>query len=165
MPFGSGMALTIRPAAPADAATVHALVGELAAYEKLSHEAVATVADIASALFEPPVRVFCEIAEVDGAPVGFALWFYVYSSFQGRHGLYLEDLYVRPDARRGGAGTALLRHLARRCAEEGLGRLSWSVLDWNQPAIDFYQRMGARLTSDWTGCHLDGPALIALAAP
>ena len=158
------MALCIRPAAPDDAALIHQLVGELAAYERLSHEMEATPENIARALFEPPVRVFCDIAEQDGAAVGFALWFYSYSTFQGRHGLYLEDLYVRPAARRAGVGRALLRRLAQRCAEEGLGRLGWSVLDWNRPAIDFYETLGARLTDDWTGCRLDGAALTSLAA-
>ena len=156
------MALTIRPAEPNDAALIHRLIAELADYERLSHEMTAAPGDIARDLFTAPARVFCDIAERDGEAVGFALWFYSYSTFQGRHGLYLEDLYVRPEARRAGVGRALLQHLARRCGDEGLGRLSWSVLDWNRPAIDFYQTQGARLTKDWTGCRLEGPALAAL---
>ena len=98
------------------------------------------------------------MAEVDGAVVGFALWFYTFSTFRGRHGLYLEDLFVRPEARRAGAGTALLRRLARRCVDEGLGRFEWSVLDWNEPAIAFYHAKGARLLVDWTMCRVDGGA-------
>ena len=95
--------------------------------------------------------------------VGFALWFYTFSTFRGRHGIYLEDLFVRPEARRAGAGRALLRHLARRCVDEGLGRFEWSVLDWNEPAIAFYHAQGARLLVDWTMCRVDGAALEALA--
>ncbi len=159
------MRLAIRPVVRSDIPLVHRLIGELAAYERLSHEMVATPADLERALFEPPARAFCDLAERDGEPLGFALWFYTYSTFQGRSGLYLEDLYVRPAARRAGVGQALLRALARRCVNEGLGRLSWSVLDWNQPAIDFYQGLGARLTVDWTGCRLEGEALAALGAP
>jgi GNAT superfamily N-acetyltransferase len=156
------MALTVRPAVPADAELILGFIRELADYEQLSHEAVATRVDIAAALFDPPPKVFCEIAEEDGAPVGFALWFYNFSTFQGRAGLYLEDLYVRPAARRAGVGGALLQHLARRCVDEGLGRLCWSVLAWNRPAIDFYEGLGARLTEDWVGCRLEGAALAAL---
>ena len=100
---------------------------------------------------------------MDGAVVGFALWFYTFSTFRGRHGIWLEDLFVRPEARRAGAGTALLRNLARRCVAEGLGRFEWSVLDWNEPAIAFYRAQGARLLDDWTMCRVDGPALTALA--
>jgi GNAT superfamily N-acetyltransferase len=115
------MALSIRSAVPADADLILEFIRELAEYEKLRHEAVATVGDIATALFDTPPKVFCEIAELDGRPVGFALWFYNFSTFQGRAGLYLEDLYVRPAARRAGVGGALLQHLARRCVAEGQG--------------------------------------------
>jgi GNAT superfamily N-acetyltransferase len=110
-------------------------------------------------------RDLCDIAERDGEPVGFALWFYNFSTFQGRAGIYLEDLYVRPSARRSGVGGALLQHLARRCVDQGLGRLCWSVLDWNKPAIAFYQGLGARLTEDWVGCRLEGEALGVLGGP
>ena len=158
----AGMALAIRPAVPADLDLVLSFIRELAEYEQLSHEVKATGQDIARALFEPPGSIFCDIAEQDGQPVGFALWFYNFSTFQGRAGLYLEDLYVRPAARRAGVGGALLQHLARRCVEEKLGRLCWSVLGWNRPAIEFYEGLGARLAEDWVGCRLEGPALIAL---
>jgi diamine N-acetyltransferase len=157
------MTIAIRPASPADAALILELVQALAEYEKLSHEAVATQDDLASALFTEHPRIFCEIAELDGEPVGFALWFYSYSTFQGRFGLYLEDLYVRPQARGRGAGKALLAHLARVCVAQGLGRFDWSVLKWNTPSIGFYESLGARLIDEWSGCRLDGAALTTLA--
>jgi GNAT superfamily N-acetyltransferase len=99
---------------------------------------------------------------VDGKAAGFALWFYSFSTFRGRHGIYLEDLFVRPEHRGAGVGKALLVNLAQRCVQEGLGRLEWAVLDWNAPAIAFYRSMGARLLDDWTVCRLDGAALLAL---
>lgn len=156
--------VTVRPASPADAALIHGFIRNLAEYEKLLHEAQATEADIASALFGEHPRVFCEIAEADGAAVGFALWFYSFSTFRGRHGIYLEDLFVRPEARGLGAGKALLRVLAKRCVDEGLARLEWSVLDWNAPAIGFYDGLGAAAMDEWTVRRLDGQALEALAA-
>ena len=158
------MTVTVRAAGPADAALIHSFVAELAEYEKLSHALVATPDDLAAALFGPAPRVFCDIAQVDGEPVGFALWFYNFSTFLGRAGLYLEDLYVRPAARGQGAGKALLVRLAQRCAAEQLGRMDWAVLDWNTPSIAFYQSLGARLTDDWTGCRLEGEALNRLGA-
>ena len=109
--------------------------------------------------------MFCDLAEVDGAVAGFALWFYTFSTFVGRHGIYLEDLFVRPEYRGQGLGKALIGNLARRCVAENLGRLEWSVLDWNEPAIDFYRSQGARLLDDWTMCRVDGEALGRLAAP
>ena len=156
------MTVAIRPAVVADADLIHRFVAELAEYEKLTHALTATPGDLADALFAPAPRVFCDIALLDGEPVGFALWFYSFSTFLGRAGLYLEDLYVRPAARGRGAGKALLAHLARRCRDEKLGRMDWAVLDWNTPSIDFYKGLGARLTDDWTGCRLDGEALTAL---
>jgi GNAT superfamily N-acetyltransferase len=159
------MTVTVRAAAPADADLIHSFVAELAEYEKLSHALVATPADLAAALFAPSPRAFCEIASLNGEPVGFALWFYNFSTFKGRFGIYLEDLYVRPAARGHGAGKALLVRLAQRCAAENLGRMDWSVLDWNTPSIDFYKSLGGRLTDDWTGCRLEGEALAALGAP
>ncbi len=158
------MTVTVRPAVPADSALILELVQALAEYEKLRHEAVATEQDLAEALFAEHPRIFCEIAELDGAPVGFALWFYSYSTFLGRFGLYLEDLYVQPQARGHGAGKALLACLARRCAEQDLGRLDWSVLKWNTPSIGFYESLGARLIDEWVGCRVDGEALVRLAA-
>lgn len=156
------MTSTIRPAIPADAAVIHGLVRSLARYEKLEHKVEATEADIAAALFGPAPRVFCDIAEADGAVAGFALWYYSFSTFVGRHGIYLEDLYVEPALRGRGLGKALLAHLARRCVAEELGRFEWSVLDWNEPSIQFYRAQGARLLDDWTVCRVEGDALRAL---
>jgi GNAT superfamily N-acetyltransferase len=158
------MTVIVRPAVSADATLILSLVQALADYERLAHEVVATELDLAQALFGQNPRVFCEIAELDGEPVGFALWFYSYSTFLGRFGLYLEDLYVQPEARGRGAGKALLACLARRCAEQGLGRLDWSVLKWNTPSIGFYESLGARLIDEWSGCRLDGDALARLAS-
>jgi GNAT superfamily N-acetyltransferase len=155
--------LTIRPAVPADAALIMGFIAELAEYERLSHAVEAREADIARDLFGPAPRIFCDIVEADGEPIGFALWFYNYSTFKGRHGVYLEDLFVRPTARGRGAGKALLRRLARRCVDEGLGRLEWAVLDWNQPAIGFYDALGAQAMSEWIVRRLTGEALAKLA--
>lgn len=152
----------IRAARPGDAALIHRFVAALAAYEKLSHEAEATVADFDTALFGESPRVFCEIAEWDGEPVGFALWFYTFSTFRGRHGIYLEDLFVLPVARGRGIGKALLKHLARRCIEHGLARFEWSVLDWNTPSIAFYEAQGATVMREWLRCRVDGEALRSL---
>ena len=155
--------LDIRPAVAADAALIVHFIAALAAYEKLSHEARATEADILRDLFGPEPKVFCEIAELDGRPVGFTLWFYTYSTFQGRHGIWLEDLFVDPAVRGKGIGKAMLVNLARRCVAEGLGRFEWWVLDWNEPSIDFYKAQGAVFMSDWERCRLTGEALKRLA--
>lgn len=152
--------LVIRPATPADAGVIMAFIRELADYERLSH---AVEADIARDLFGASPRIFCDIAQADGAPIGFALWFYNYSTFKGRHGIYLEDLFVRPAERGRGAGKALLRRLARRCVDEGLGRLEWAVLDWNAPSIAFYDAMGAEAMKEWIVRRLSGEALAKLA--
>ncbi|MET3528479.1 GNAT family N-acetyltransferase [Phenylobacterium koreense] len=153
----------IRSATPADAPVIYGFIRALAEYEKLLDEVDATEADVAQALFGEAPRAFCDIAEADGRPVGFALWFYNFSTFRGRHGIYLEDLFVVPEARGLGAGKALLRRLAQRCREEGLARLEWSVLDWNAPSIAFYDSLGASAQSGWTVRRLtDGP-LAALA--
>jgi GNAT superfamily N-acetyltransferase len=154
----------VRPARPQDAATIFAFVCELADYEKLLHAVEADEASIASALFGPQPRVFCDIAEQDGEAVGFALWFYTFSTFKGRHGVYLEDLYVRPPARGLGAGKALLANLARRCLAEGLGRLEWAVLDWNAPAIAFYESLGSVALDQWIVRRMTGEALERLAS-
>ena len=157
--------LTIRPAAAGDAALIVAFIEALAAYEKLSHVAKATEADIVRDLFGPEPKVFCEIAEWEGKPVGFALWFYTYSTFQGRHGIWLEDLFVDPGMRGKGVGKALLVNLARRCVAEGLGRFEWWVLDWNEPSIEFYRSQGGVMQDEWTKVRIDGEALLALGAP
>lgn len=135
---------------------------ELAAYEQLASEVQSTPAMLEEALFCAAPRVFCDLAEVDGAAAGIALWFYDFSTFRGRHGIHLEDLFVRPAFRGRGIGRKLLGRLAARCVLEDLPRLSWAVLDWNQPAIDFYRAQGAVLLDDWTGCRLSGEALVRL---
>jgi GNAT superfamily N-acetyltransferase len=153
------MSTAIRPARFGDAATVLSLVRDLADYERLAHEVEATETEIDAALFGPSPRVFCDIAEWEGATAGFALWFYSFSTFRGRHGIYLEDLFVRPALRGRGIGKALLGRLAARCAAEGLARLEWSVLDWNEPALAFYRRLGAVPMDGWTTQRLTGAAL------
>jgi len=158
------LSLIVRPATPADTGLIYGFIRDLAEYEKLLHEVAATEADVARDLFGASPRAFCDIAELDGAPVGFALWFYNYSTFLGRHGIYLEDLFVRPQTRGAGAGKALLANLARRCVAEGLGRLEWSVLNWNAPSIAFYDSLGAGAQTEWTVRRLDGEALARLAA-
>jgi GNAT superfamily N-acetyltransferase len=157
------MSLTIRPARPGDAALVLDFVRALADYEKLAHEVDASEAMIDAALFGPNPRVFCDIAEWDGEPAGFALWFLNFSSFRGRSGIYLEDIFVRPALRGRGIGKALLRHLAARCLREGWTRLEWAVLNWNAPSIKFYESQGAVLMRDWTICRVTGDALARLA--
>ena len=156
--------LVIRRAGPADAATVHAFVVKLAEYEHLAHEVEATPEGLAEAMFAPSPRVFCEIAEWQGRPVGIALWFYSFSTFQGKLGIYLEDLFVDPDMRGRGIGKALLGHLAGLCMAEDLGRLEWAVLDWNAPSIAFYRSLGALPQDAWTKYRLTGPALAELGA-
>ncbi len=157
------MTLIVRSAAPQDVPLIHCFIGELAVYEKLADQAVATAAQIAAALFGDPARAYCYIAELDGAAVGFALWFYSFSTFEGRAGIYLEDLYVRPEARGAGAGKALMAALAERCIAENLARLEWAVLDWNAPAIAFYDRLGAEAKTEWITRRLSGAALARLA--
>jgi len=159
------VSLLIRPAIAGDEGVVFGFIKDLARYEKLEHEVVADEADITRDLFGANPRVFCEIAEWDGAPAGFALWFYTYSTFQGRHGIWLEDLFVDPALRGEGIGKALLQHLAQRCVAEGLGRLEWWVLDWNQPSIDFYLRQGGVMQDEWTKVRVDGEALARLGRP
>jgi GNAT superfamily N-acetyltransferase len=157
------MALIIRRARPDEAGLVLSLVRELAEYEKLLHEVEATEAMIGAALFGADPRLFCEIAEWEGEPAGFAVWFLNFSTFSGRAGLYLEDLFVRPPQRGKGIGKAMLAHLAKLCVANGWSRLQWSVLDWNTPSIEFYKSLGAVLMDEWTVCRISGPALTALA--
>jgi GNAT superfamily N-acetyltransferase len=148
---------------PGDEALVLSFIRELAEYEKLLDSVVATPDSVHAALFSPNPRVFCDIAEEDGEPAGFALWFYNYSTFLARHGIYLEDLFVRPRFRGHGIGKALLVNLAARAVREGCGRLEWAVLDWNKPSIAFYESLGARPVSGWTVYRLAGDALGNLA--
>src|ERR1700676_435303 len=157
------MSLSIRRARPDETGLILSLIRELAEYEKLLHEVEATEAMIGAAMFASNPRLFCEIAEWNGEPAGFAVWFINFSTFSGRSGIYLEDLFVRPAQRGKGIGKALLVHLAKECVENGWTRLQWSVLDWNTPAIEFYKSLGAVLLDQWTICRLDGPALTALA--
>jgi diamine N-acetyltransferase len=154
----------VRPARPEDAALIFALVRELAEYEKLLGDVDATEDELARALFGAEPRVFCDIAEWDGEPCGFALWFMNFSSFRGRHGIYLEDLFVRPSHRGRGIGKALLVNLARRCVEKGWTRFEWSVLDWNAPSIAFYKSLGASILDEWKIGRVTGDALKTLAA-
>ena len=157
------MSLNIRRAGPGEAGLVLSFIRELAEYEKLSHEVEATEPMIAEALFGGDPRLYCAIAEWDGEAAGFAVWFVNFSTFSGRHGIYLEDLYVRPSHRGRGLGKALLVHLAKECVENGWSRLQWAVLDWNAPSIAFYKSLGADLMDDWTLCRVTGPALTRLA--
>jgi GNAT superfamily N-acetyltransferase len=159
-----GGKVTVRVATQGDVPLILAFIRELAEYERLLHEVEATEADIRRDLFGENPRCFCDIAEADGTPVGFALWFYNYSTFRGRAGIYLEDLFVRPEARGLGAGKALLRRLAQRCVDAELGRLEWAVLNWNAPSIAFYDSLRAAAMTEWTVRRLDGEALAALAA-
>jgi GNAT superfamily N-acetyltransferase len=151
--------LTIRQAAPADAELVFSFIRDLAEYERLLDDVVATPDTVGRALFGANPRVFCDIAAWDGAPAGFALWFYNFSTFRGRHGIYLEDLFVRPAFRGKGIGKALLAHLAKRAVAEGCARVEWSVLDWNDPSIKFYESLGAIAMEEWTVFRLTGAAL------
>jgi GNAT superfamily N-acetyltransferase len=157
------MSLVIRRARPDETGLVLSLVRELAEYEKLLHEVEATEAMIGEALFGSNVRLFCDIAEWKGEVAGFAVWFINFSTFSGRSGIYLEDLFVRPARRGNGIGKALLAHLAKECVANGWSRLQWAVLDWNTPSIEFYKSLGADLMDEWTVCRVGGPALKALA--
>lgn len=157
------MALAVRPARPGEGGLVLSLIRELAEYEKLSDKVDATEAMVEAALFGQGSTTRCDIAEWDGDIAGQAIWFTNFSTFRGRSGLYLEDLYVRPAFRGRGIGRALLARLARRCRDRGWPRMEWVVLDWNRPAIDFYRSLGAELAEDWRLCRLDGEALAALA--
>ena len=139
------------------------LVRDLAEYERAPEEAEATEAQLHDVLFGPQAAVFCDVAEVEGQVVGMAVWFLSFSTWLGRHGIYLEDLYVTPSRRGEGYGKALLATLARRCVERGYGRLEWSVLDWNTPAVDFYVGLGAVGMDGWTVHRLAGAPLAALA--
>lgn len=158
------MTISIRDAVPDDAATILRFITELAIYEKAGHEVEATVERLEQTLFGPGAITRAVICEIDGAPAGFAIWFYNYSTWQARKGLYLEDLYVTPAHRGSGAGKMLLKHLARIAIAEGCGRFEWSVLDWNEPAIRVYEAIGAEPLSEWTRYRLTGGELEALAA-
>jgi GNAT superfamily N-acetyltransferase len=154
---------TIRPARSEDAAAILSLIRELAEYEKLLHEVRADEAMLREALFGPAPRVFCDVAEAEGRIVGQAIWYYTFSTFEGRHGIFLEDLYVQPEFRGQGIGKAFLVRLAQRAMQEGLKRLDWQVLDWNTPSIEFYKSLGASIMREWLQARVTGAALEKLA--
>jgi GNAT superfamily N-acetyltransferase len=158
------MALSIRPATPADLPLIAALIRALADYEKLAEAVRFAEADLARHLFGERPAAEVVIGERDGVAQGFALFFHNFSTFEGRPGIYLEDLFVRPEARGAGLGRALLAYLAGLAVKRGCARLEWAVLDWNAPAIAFYEKLGARELSDWRVMRVDGDALGHLAA-
>ncbi len=158
------MSISIRPASAADLPLIAQLIRDLAEYERLAHEVRFDDEVLAAKLFGPRPYAEVVIGEIDGAAQGFALFFHNFSTFEGRPGIYLEDLFVRPDARGSGLGKALLSHLAALAVERDCARLEWSVLDWNEPAIGFYKKLGARLMDEWTVMRVDGDALTQLGA-
>jgi GNAT superfamily N-acetyltransferase len=153
------LSFVIRSAEPKDTLTILRLIKALAEYERLLDQVVNDEALVRDAFFSAHPKSFCEIAEVEGEAVGYAIWFYSYSTFSGRHGIYLEDLYVEPKHRGAGIGRAFLKNLAARCVREGLTRFEWSVLDWNEPSIGFYKSLGAVPVDGWIRYRLDGEAL------
>ena len=162
--MGAAMTISIRPAAPADLALIAQLIRDLAEYERLADEVRFDQAVLGQKLFGARPYAEVVIGEVDGAAQGFALFFHNFSTFEGRPGIYLEDLFVQPAARGSGLGKALLSHLAALALERDCARLEWSVLDWNEPAIGFYRKLGARLMDEWTVMRLDGADLARLGA-
>jgi GNAT superfamily N-acetyltransferase len=154
---------TIRPATPADTASILRLIRALAEYERLSHQVTATEAGLHEALFGPLPRAYAILAEAGGEPVGLALFYYTLNTFTIRNNIFLEDLFVEPAHRGTGIGLALMRHLARLAVAGNCGRIEWRVLNWNQPSIDFYRRLGAQPINDWHTLLLGGGALAALA--
>ncbi len=157
--------MSIRPAKIEDVEEILALIYELALYEKAPDEAKATREQILQSFFCENPKVFCDLVEVDGEIAGLAIWFLNYSTWQGKHGIYLEDLFIRPQYRGLGFGKALLKHLAAICEERGYGRFQWWVLDWNEPAIEFYKSLGAVAMDEWTVYRVSEQALIELAQP
>jgi GNAT superfamily N-acetyltransferase len=157
--------ITIRAAQPADVPILLQLIRELAEYERLAQQVVATEGDLTESLFGAEPSAQAILAELDGTPAGLAVYFYNFSTFLGRPGLYLEDLFVRPPQRRRGVGKALFRHLAQLAVERRCGRFEWSVLDWNQPAIAFYRSLGAESLIEWTRFRLTGDSLLRAARP
>lgn len=158
------MAMTIRAATAADVPQILTFIHALAEYERAPHEVTATAEGLLRDGFGPRPIYFCLIAEQDGAPAGFALFFFNYSTWKGRPGVYVEDLFVEPHFRGHGIGRALLRRVAAFALEQGCERLQWEVLDWNTPAIEFYRAMGAAFLDEWRNVRLDGAPLRRLAA-
>ena len=154
----------IRFAGPEDAATILAFIHDLACYEREPDAVEVTEAELAAQMREPTPPFECLLAEEDGEPLGFALFFHTYSTWRGRRGVWLEDLFVPPAHRGRGVGAALLTELARIAVDRGCARFEWSVLDWNEPAIRFYRSLGAQPQDEWTRWRLDGGALAKLAA-
>jgi GNAT superfamily N-acetyltransferase len=157
--------ITIRPATADDASLLVALIRELAEYERLAAEAAATEELLREHLFGPRPAAEALIAELDGSPVGHAIFFTNFSTFTGRPGIYLEDIYVQPASRGQGVGKRLLAHVAQLAVDRGCARFEWAVLDWNEPSIEFYKRLGAEAMSDWTIYRVTGAALELLASP
>jgi GNAT superfamily N-acetyltransferase len=156
--------MRIRRAVPEDVPTIHQLIRDLALYERALETARATPEQIRESFFSDDPNVFCDLVETDDHEVaGFAVWFLNYSTWTGTHGIFLEDLFVKPEFRGRGYGKALLVHLAQECVAKGYHRLKWSVLDWNQPSIDFYRTLGAEALDEWTDFRLTGEALAKLA--
>jgi GNAT superfamily N-acetyltransferase len=152
--------MRIRRARESDLEALEGFIRDLALYERAPELAQATPEQLRRSFFGPSPQVYCDFIETDeGVAAGFAVWFLNYSTWTGAHGIYLEDLFVRPEHRGGGYGKALLVHLARECVREGYARLQWSVLDWNTPSIDFYESLGAEAQDEWTVYRLSGPAL------
>jgi GNAT superfamily N-acetyltransferase len=158
------LTLSIRPAVQSDLSLIASLIRELAEYEKLLHEVRFENVQLNRYLFGPRPMAEAVIGEIDGAAAGFALFFHNFSTFEGRPGIYLEDLFVRPEARGCGLGKALLTYLARLAVERDCARLEWGVLDWNAPSIAFYRKLGAKDLDAWTRMRLDGEALAGLGA-
>jgi GNAT superfamily N-acetyltransferase len=151
--------LKIRPAKREEVGEVLQLIQDLATYEKAPEQVEASKDDLLNTIFAKEPRVFCDLVEVDGQIAGMAIWFLNYSTWQAKHGIYLEDLYIKPEFRARGYGKALLKHLAQICDREGYGRLQWWVLDWNSPAIEFYRSFGAEAMDEWTVYRTSGQAL------
>jgi GNAT superfamily N-acetyltransferase len=151
--------LKIRPAKREEVGDVLQLIQDLATYEKAPDQVEASRDDLLNTIFAKEPRVFCDLVEVDGQIAGMAIWFLNYSTWQAKHGIYLEDLYIKPEFRARGYGKALLKHLAQICDKEGYGRLQWWVLDWNSPAIEFYRSFGAEAMDEWTVYRTSGQAL------
>jgi GNAT superfamily N-acetyltransferase len=158
------MSLTIRAATPNDTTTILALIRDLATYEREPDAVVATEEDLLRDGFGPSPAFHVLLAELDGKPIGFAFYFFTYSTWRGRQCLYLEDIFVQPEHRKRGAGLALMRALAREALDKRCARFVWQVLDWNEPAIEFYEKLGARIQREWLTIRLDGEALERLAA-
>ena len=151
--------MIIRPAKENEVGIVLQLIHDLAHYEKAPNEVEATEKELMETIFAQEPRVFCDLVEIDGDIAGMAIWFLNYSTWQGKHGIYLEDLFIKPEYRGKGFGKALLQHLAKICDERGYGRFQWWVLDWNSPAIEFYRNLGAVAMDEWTVFRVSGPAL------